>query len=114
VGALVSTLEARGARDAVVIVHGDHGARIGAPIRPAGQPFTRQDYDDFFATLFAVRGPGVTPGIDSTVVSIGHLLAELARKDFVMASVSPDAAPAVYRTVDEDTPLRVRTPIPPP
>jgi hypothetical protein len=113
VGALVGQLEARGARDAVVIVHGDHGARIGAPIPPVGQAFTREDFDDFYSTLFAVRAPGIVPGLDSSVVSVGELLAGLAAGDFSQVKVEPDPAPFVFRTGDEDSPRRVRAPIPP-
>lgn len=112
VGTLVAELEARGARDLVVIVQGDHGARIGAPIPPVGQPFTRADFDDFFSTLFAVRAPGIAAGVDSTVVSVPELLDHLSASDFRSATIPSDSAPFVYRTGNEDTPLRVRAPVP--
>lgn len=112
VGALVSELEARGARDAVVIVHGDHGARVGAPIPPMGQPFTRDDFDDFYSTLFAIRAPGILAGIDSSVVSIAELLDHYSAGDFSSVMAPSDSAPFVYRTRDEDSPVRVRAPVP--
>lgn len=112
VGTLVAELEARGARDVVVIVHGDHGARIGAPIPPVGQPFTRADFDDFYSTLFAVRAPGIAAGVDSSVVSVPELLDRLSASDFSSITMSSDSAPFVYRTGDEDRPMRVRTPVP--
>jgi hypothetical protein len=56
----------------MVVVQGDHGSRI---VRNAATPrrasdLTERDLIDGFATLLAVRGPGIVPGIDSTVVAV--------------------------------------------
>lgn len=65
-------------KDAVVVVHGDHGSRIsiGGPSAP------RSDAVDVFSTLFAVRSPGIPPGRDDRQSAIACLLAELTARDF--------------------------------
>jgi hypothetical protein len=47
-------------RDALVIVHGDHGSRIvrHLPIAANAALLTQADFDDAFSTLFAARIPG--------------------------------------------------------
>jgi hypothetical protein len=55
-------------RDAVIIIHGDHGPRISSGDLLEDQ--NRQDFVDNYATFFAVRSPGVTAGIDCELVSL--------------------------------------------
>jgi hypothetical protein len=62
-----------------IVIHGDHGSRITRtiPIPENASQLTDQDLLDGFATLLAVRGPGVRPGIDSSPVAIQDLVPEL-------------------------------------
>jgi hypothetical protein len=65
-------------RDAIVIIHGDHGSRImqrSALARHADR-ITRQDFNDAFSTLFAVRSPRVKAGVERGQRPLQELLAE--------------------------------------
>ncbi|HPF69199.1 MAG TPA: sulfatase-like hydrolase/transferase [Candidatus Krumholzibacteria bacterium] len=58
---MFATLERSGQADrTLVILHGDHGSRLGVNIPRAGEAgkLSRDDYLDGFSTLFAVRLPG--------------------------------------------------------
>ncbi|MGH9176637.1 MAG: sulfatase-like hydrolase/transferase [Vicinamibacterales bacterium] len=59
--------------DAVIFVHGDHGVRIGAGSSDAS---TRQDHLDLFSTLYAVKGPGIEPGLERSRRSVNELVTE--------------------------------------
>jgi hypothetical protein len=76
--ALMSAIPPDLRHDAIVVVHGDHGSRIsiGGPTPPA------TDSSDTFSTLFAVRGPGIVPGLDTRPLAVSCLLAEFAARDF--------------------------------
>jgi hypothetical protein len=70
--------------DAVVIVHGDHGSRIGL-VEPNGwreRSFGGSDYADFFSTLFAVRSPAIKAGYDREPAPITCLLRTLVESSF--------------------------------
>lgn len=75
IDAILEALKARGALDrATVIVHGDHGLRSNST-RPDEQypPAISQ------STLFAVRAPGIAPGIDPRPATVQELLPIFAR-----------------------------------
>lgn len=59
--------------DAVVLMHGDHGSRI-AGRHPASW---REEYQDVHSTLFAVKAPGIAPGVDHSHRSVSQLFEEL-------------------------------------
>ncbi len=61
---------------AIVIVHGDHGARIMRHNvkTNALQNFTESDFVDAYSALFAVRGPNITPGFDTRMLPLTDLL----------------------------------------
>ena len=65
-------------RDAVVIVHGDHGSRIvrHLPIATNGALLTQSDFGDAFSTLFAVRSPGKEPLVVRGARPLQELLSE--------------------------------------
>jgi hypothetical protein len=71
-------------QDAIVVVQGDHGSRIGlaAPFASARTPFSASDYADYFSTLFAVRSPRLKPAYDHGTVSITCLLRTLINSEF--------------------------------
>lgn len=68
---------------AVVLVHGDHGSRIGIrdPLASWRGLVSQRDILDFYSTLYAIRAPSVEPGVSDDVVSIQSLFAEQMLKD---------------------------------
>ncbi|MEK7704262.1 MAG: sulfatase-like hydrolase/transferase [Myxococcota bacterium] len=62
--------------DAIVVVHGDHGSRINQhpPLARYRQLLTRSDYRDAFATLFAIKKPGIVAGTNDTPAAVQDLL----------------------------------------
>ena len=66
-------------RDAMVIIHGDHGSRINltTPNQPNMHRMTPADFADAFSTHFAIRSPKVVPGRDRREVAIDELLREV-------------------------------------
>jgi hypothetical protein len=69
---------------AVVVVHGDHGSRIGLnePNSRRESSFSATDYADFFSTLFAVRSAGIDRGYDRLATPLTCLLRTLVESDF--------------------------------
>jgi hypothetical protein len=63
--------------DAIVVVHGDHGARINQrwPTAPNRGALVESDFLDGFPTLFAVKAPGIEPGYRSERETLPALLA---------------------------------------
>ena len=67
--------------DATIVVLGDHGSRISAGHRWVRGPrrikkYSIQDLVDNHSALFAIRGPGISPGYDLRHTSIQRLTAE--------------------------------------
>ena len=86
-------------RDALIIVHGDHGSRINL-IDPSIDVVDRMvdsDFLDAFSTLFAIRAPGIEPGYDLSTRSIQELVANWVAADFN----------ALPNPVDDEGPARV-------
>jgi hypothetical protein len=78
-GRLFDALRQAGAwRDAIVVVHGDHGSRIvrRMPLAENAARLTPQDLRDGFSTLFALRAPGVAAGVAREPRPLQALLAE--------------------------------------
>ncbi|HEV2747975.1 MAG TPA: hypothetical protein VGW34_11830 [Allosphingosinicella sp.] len=69
-------------KDAIVIVHGDHGSRIADEAPQLGAAPSRRDFAMTYSTLFAVRGPGIPAGYDPGRAPVEHLLGELSRSRF--------------------------------
>jgi hypothetical protein len=86
--------------DAIVVVHGDHGSRLGiiTPESSQAAAMSVDDYRDAYSTLFAVKAPGISSGYDERSISIACLLKGLLDREFhagdePMACQSP---PAVF------------------
>ena len=64
--------------DSIVIIHGDHGARLGLrhPTPKEQDQLTLTDYADGLSTLFAAKIPGRSGGYDSSLHAIDELLVE--------------------------------------
>lgn len=58
-------------RDAVIIIHGDHGSRISSG--NVLEDYTRRDFVDNYATFFAVRSPAAPAGLDCEFVSLPEI-----------------------------------------
>lgn len=64
--------------EATIIVHGDHGSRNGrSPYMGGIDRYSEAEMIDNFATLFAVKAPGIAPGIRREPAPIQELFAEL-------------------------------------
>jgi hypothetical protein len=72
------------ANDAVVVVHGDHGARIGlADARAKNrEKLSVSDHLDAFGTLFAVRGAAIEGGAARDILSVQSLFRSAIESDF--------------------------------
>ncbi|NKB58335.1 MAG: hypothetical protein GKS00_18575 [Alphaproteobacteria bacterium] len=68
---------------AVIVVHGDHGSRINVvePNAANASKMTADDYIDGYSTLFALKAPGLTPGVDSRMLPLSRLLAFALGRD---------------------------------
>ena len=57
-------------QDATIVIHGDHGSRISGG--SAVEDVQREDLIANYAAYFAVRSPGVSPGLDCEFLSLGE------------------------------------------
>ncbi|MBX3303268.1 MAG: hypothetical protein KF693_13720 [Nitrospira sp.] len=64
--------------NSIIIVHGDHGARLGLrhPISKEQDQLTVADYQDGLSTLFAAKIPGRPGGYDPSLHAIDELLVQ--------------------------------------
>jgi hypothetical protein len=64
--------------DSVVIVHGDHGGRLGLrlPTVKEQNQLTPADYGDGLSTLFAAKLPGKPGGYDPSLHAINELFVQ--------------------------------------
>ena len=71
-------------QDAILIVQGDHGSRIGRndPTAENESTYSHADYADFYSTLFAVRAPRLEAGYEVEPMSIVCLLRSLVDSGF--------------------------------
>jgi hypothetical protein len=79
--------------DSIIIVHGDHGARLGLrhPTSKEHNQLTAADYADGFSTLFAAKVPGKPGGYDPSLHAIDELLVETLGRAF--GNVPPLSVP---------------------
>jgi hypothetical protein len=97
--ALVATIDSLAPPQGVMIVfHGDHGSRIvrNPPYPNGADELTDADLIDGFATLLAVRRPGITAGIDSTVVAVQEFVPRLLMGDSMSKPMLDEPIPVVY------------------
>ncbi len=64
--------------EATIIVHGDHGSRIGERPYISAMPesLTEQDMIDHYATLLAIKAPGIAPGLRETPQALQRVFAD--------------------------------------
>ena len=79
-------------REAIVLIHGDHGSRI-APTQPFidGPQLSRRELLMSYSTFYAIRVPGESAGEVSGTHSLGRLMADFRAREFAAA---PRPAPA--------------------
>lgn len=86
--------------DSIIILHGDHGSRLGLrdPDAQARTLLNPTDLGDAFSTLFAVKLPGKPAGYNRAVRPIETLLAEAldVPPEFLPPNFSGQAEPFIY------------------
>ncbi len=99
-GILQEVLATEALRDAIVIVHGDHGSRINVTTPNQANLHRMHDVDftDAFATHFAVRMPSATPGVDTRSIAIDELLSAVVRQGAIPDGSEWIASPDVVIT----------------
>jgi hypothetical protein len=106
VDGLLAAIPESAARDAIVIIHGDHGSRIAL----GGSESRASDDGDNYSTLFAIRAQGVAQGVDSRQSAVGCLLSSLVARRFEgLAADACSSPPAVWDPDDRAStrPLQV-------
>ncbi len=79
--------------EAIVMVHGDHGARIGSlPRASETGDLDSRGLADWYSTFFAIRSPGADPEVDESLISIRELIDQLSSSSFDTKRVQPGAA----------------------
>ena len=76
-GRMIDTIRGSGGYDEwTIVIHGDHGSRIGLTNATASNEnkLTVADYIDAFSTIFAVKAPGIESGYNSQPASLSDLL----------------------------------------
>lgn len=73
-------------REAVVLIHGDHGSRI-APSQPMvdGPKLSKRELLMSYSTFFAIRVPGEPAGEVSGTYALSELMADFRARDFASA-----------------------------
>ncbi len=101
--ALAALAASPAGRDAIVVIHGDHGSRITAadPLAGNAGAIGERDMIAGFSTLLAVRLPGAAPAWRAEPVPVAGVLAHLARSGFASLP-APGAAPPVPTVVLDD------------
>jgi len=86
--------------DSIIILHGDHGSRIGLhdAYFENFDVLSKEDYTDAFSTLFAVKLPGKSGGYDLSIRPLENLLAEAIKVPIESAATpaTTDSEPFVY------------------
>mgnify|MGYP003668486917 CR=1 FL=1 len=90
-----------------IIVHGDHGSRIGAkaPVLENWQSLTPSDLRAHYSTLFAVRAPGIKAGYDDRLFSIGRLLDAVVNRNGTDLDPTPDESHQVIVSGNDKGPM---------
>jgi hypothetical protein len=98
--------------DSIIILHGDHGSRIGInePTSRNQQALTNQDVVDGFSTLFAMKLPSKPGGYDKLAWPLEELFARFVfEAGLTSTNILPGKSePYVYLLVDHDRdPIRI-------
>jgi hypothetical protein len=95
-------------RDAVIIIHGDHGSRISNS--ELLEDFSPRDYVDNYGAFFAVRAPNVQPGVDCEFVTLQEVFRRYAARG---VPAGPRTAPPLPLVVlSRNAGAKVEAPMP--
>jgi hypothetical protein len=88
--------------NAIIIVNGDHSSRLPvvAPTIESQGKSSKQDFDDAYPALFAVKAPGYQAGIDDSQATITYLFGRVMEQVTGQSLVIDDNAPYVFLTND--------------
>ena len=88
-------------REAIVLIHGDHGSRISPAVPYLGGPdLTEREMLMAHSTFFAIRVPGEAAGEVAGTHALDELMADFRTRDFASA---PRPEPATARVMIMDT-----------
>lgn len=96
---LINALQSTGHyQNATMIIHGDHGSRIGLhrPLPGKKTQLTQQDFKDYYFALFAVKLPGQLASYDQHLVDLQALLASTSHTIATQRVIYAADAPFVY------------------
>lgn len=82
--------------NAIIVIHGDHGSRISKLEPTAGNEsaLSLEDFLDGYSTLFVLKAPGVSPGVDLRMLPLPNLLSFAVTRD--AQGPVPDTSPTVF------------------
>jgi hypothetical protein len=87
-------------RNAIVVIHGDHGSRISPSVPVLGGiDLTEREMLMVHSTLFAIRIPGRPGGTIPGTFALDELMADFRKRDFSSAP-RPEETPARVRIMD--------------
>jgi len=98
--------------EATIIIHGDHGSRLGERnyITATPETLTVQDKIDHYAPLLAIKAPGIEPGLRDAPEALQNVFA----KTFLGGALPDSPSPGdIFIRIDEDdhfAPLRFTWP----
>lgn len=102
--------------EATIIVHGDHGSRIGNAPYITDKPLTDADMIDHYSTFVAIKAPGQAPGIHEEPIALQRIFADTflggeatdrlaADAVFMRTDEGDDFTPLVFAWPAKETPL---------
>lgn len=104
-------LAARGFwKDALVIVQGDHGSRIGLedPAPDRAPNMTEADFRDYYSTFYAVKRPGGTGVYDDRPLPLDHLFGRALLDSLPVGNPDLEEDPRVFLVSMEEEVREVR------
>jgi len=80
-------------KNAIIIIHGDHGSRLASkePRENTIGEFGESDLINAYSTLFAVRASNIESGYDARPLPVSRLLEALSSADFLSADIGQEA-----------------------
>ncbi|MDA9983454.1 sulfatase-like hydrolase/transferase [Gammaproteobacteria bacterium] len=111
---LFSALETANAYDdATIILHSDHGSKIGSlSARTLWQhEMTTADYIDTYSSLFAVKHARTKPQINDSFLSLQEILADVVENEFSIPLDTFQGPPFVYMLSDDHPTVLDKKPV---
>jgi hypothetical protein len=100
-------------RNAIVVIHGDHGSRISNRLPDMAREDTGVlDYAMAHSTMFAIRAPGIAPGLVEGRAPIEQMLGDFSRSNFTQAPKTGEGQGEIFLTDKLQIPKkRVKLPL---